>query len=156
VIRDVCGHLFRLNCNILNGESNLRCENFVLTLVCSAPPEVSLASMETALGELPDDLYWTVWQIDDPLELSSPSHSLVVYGRDQPGIIYRVAGVLDEKGVTICEMAFGPSLFPTPVPESIFSLVIEVPANLAIGQVEAALRAELLPIGLDCRLSRSA
>ena len=58
-----------------------------------------------------------------PLHVSPPTHMISVYGADRPGIVYKVADILAERGVNITDLTsrvIGPEEAP------VYALMLEV------------------------------
>lgn len=136
IVADVSGRLLELGANVEDVVTSLLSGHFALMLVCSAPPDTTLADVRQRLGDLPDGLQATAWDVDARAERPRPDHLVTVYGVDQPGIVHRVSRLLADRGVSICDMTCR-------LGEDVYALTLEVelPAGLPAERLEADLRA---------------
>ncbi|HLH70939.1 MAG TPA: ACT domain-containing protein [Candidatus Dormibacteraeota bacterium] len=148
IVAAVSGALLELGGNVEDAMTSLLSGHFALMLVCSTPESVSVSEVRSALTSLPSDLQVAVWDLDRTLERSRPTHVLTVYGPDQPGIVHRVASVLAEAGVNICDMTCRLS------DGALYSLTLEleVPPSLSVEELEVRLRGAVASMGLELTL----
>jgi glycine cleavage system transcriptional repressor len=148
IVAAVSGVLLELGSNVEDAMTSLLSGHFALMLACSIPESVSVDEVRKALAALPDDLQVAVWDLDQRLERSRPTHVLTVYGPDQPGIVHRVASVLAQADVNICDMTCRLS------DGALYSLTleVEVPPNFSIEELEIRLREAVSPMGLELTL----
>jgi len=145
IVAAVSGALLQLGGNVEDAMTSLLSGHFALMLVCSAPESVGPGEVRAALASLPDDLQVAVWDLDRRLERSRPTHVLTVYGPDQPGIVHRVASVLAEADVNICDMTCRLSngaLYA-------LTLEVEVPPDRSVEELEVRLREAIASMGLE-------
>lgn len=144
IVADVSGRLLELGANVEDVVTSLLSGHFALMLVCSAPAQTSLASLRDRLGDLPEGLQATAWDVDERPERPRPSHLVTVYGPDQPGIVHRVSTLLAERAVNICDMTcrLGGGVYA-------LTLEVELPAGLPVERLEADLRGGVAALRLE-------
>jgi glycine cleavage system transcriptional repressor len=147
IVADVSGRLLRLDCNIEDAVTSQLSGHFALMLICAAPADVSLEAVRAGVADVPPDLHVAVWDVDERPRPARATHVVTVYGPDQTGIVHRVATALADRAVNITDMTCrlstsGASLYAV-------TLEVEVPETVPVGELEAALRSAVAPLGLE-------
>jgi glycine cleavage system transcriptional repressor len=148
IVAGVSEALWRLGCNIEDSSMTLLRSEFAMILVVRRPAELAGASLEEALEGTAGRLGLRVACKELAAEEAQPEPRrgegflVSVYGADHPGIVYRVAAFLAERGINITDLSTrvvegsGPPVY-------IMLLELDAPAEIT----EEALRAGLENVG---------
>ena len=155
IVAAVTGALVEHGCNLEDTSMSILRGHFAMMLVLAGPEGLDAATLEEALAPTAAglELVVAVRQIDDEVP-SSPegeAWAVAVYGADRPGIVYRVAGLLAERGVNIVDLStrvIGSEERP------VYAMLLDV--TLPDGVDPAALDADLAglaaDVGVECTL----
>jgi glycine cleavage system transcriptional repressor len=108
IVAAVTGVLVDQGCNLEDTSMSILRGHFAMMLVVSAPPSVSAAGLEAAVGAAtaPLDLVVLVRELDDDVPASPPGEdwTVSVYGADRPGIVHAVARALTDEDANIVDL----------------------------------------------------
>jgi glycine cleavage system transcriptional repressor len=106
IVAAVASVLFEEGCNVEDSSMSLLRGNFAVMLVFSAPDGASVDALTSALKPACDPLAITfsVLEVDDTARTPNPTHSITVYGSDEPGILDAVARVVAAAGGNITNL----------------------------------------------------
>jgi glycine cleavage system transcriptional repressor len=145
--------LFETGCNLEDSSMTRLKGDFAVLLLVSLPRQVTLEALSQNLKKVTDSLGLTLSIRElSAQELSGNGkpalpHTLVVYGVDHPGIVYRVTQALADQSVNITDLR-------THVTEAkglpLYSLImeLEIPSLLAA----EALRSDLKSLGAELKV----
>lgn len=138
IVAGVTRALYESGCNLEDVTSTILRGHFSMVMIVHAPGDISAGSLDDALRTAANDLgiTATVSPVSDAHgHHAAPTHMVSVYGADRPGIVYRVAQLLADKGANITDLTsrvLGPD--DTPV----YALMLEVALDLLIeGELQA-------------------
>jgi glycine cleavage system transcriptional repressor len=101
---------FETGCNLENSSMTRLKGDFAVLLLVSLPEKLTVTALSTALKTLADQQGLTLSirelaerESFDHTEPALP-HTLVVYGVDHPGIVYRVAQALVDRSINITDL----------------------------------------------------
>jgi glycine cleavage system transcriptional repressor len=107
IVAAVAEALYELGCNLEDATSTILRGHFSMMLVVRPPEGTDVGQINDRLEEVGRDLDLVVAaqsmkesEVDPPV----PTHMVSVYGGDQPGIVFHVAGVLLETGANITDL----------------------------------------------------
>ncbi|HWC10151.1 MAG TPA: ACT domain-containing protein [Acidimicrobiales bacterium] len=113
IVAAVTGVFVEHRCNIEDSSMTILRGQFAMMLVVDAPPDVSAAQLEAALGGPAADLELVVTVRPLPAadeeaaaeETGDDRWTVSVYGADRPGIVHGVASLLADQGVNIADLS---------------------------------------------------
>jgi glycine cleavage system transcriptional repressor len=108
IVAGVTRVLYELGCNLEDVSSTILRGHFSMMLTVRAPEGVDASALEDRLGEVARELELVITARpvqEAALEVAPPTHVVSVYGADQPGIVYKVAAALAERGVNITALS---------------------------------------------------
>lgn len=113
IVAAVTGVFVEHRCNIEDSSMTILQGQFAMMLVVDAPPDVSAAQLEAALGGPAADLALVVTVRPLPAadeeapgeETGDDRWTVSVYGADRPGIVHGVASLLADQGVNIVDLS---------------------------------------------------
>jgi len=143
IVAAVTAALEDQECSLEDVSTSILRGYFAMMLICHGPPDKAavagrLESVASDLGLLLD-----VWEVGQAGASHEPDHVLTVYGPDRLGIVHKVASLLAQENVNICDMAC--RLVEQDSPLYLVNMEIQIPSGV---QLEPALRAGLPPLGL--------
>ena len=144
IVAAIAKVLYERGCNLEDVTSTILRGHFSMMLVVQIPDDADPADLESELTAAGSDLglIVTVRSLDEAsTTVAQPTHMLSVYGADRPGIVFKVAQALADKGANITDLTsrvIGESDSP------VYALMLEVALDSET-QADAALalRAEL-------------
>ncbi len=101
---------FETSCNLENSSMTLLKGDFAVLLLVSLPENITVNELNRKVQKVADQmgLTFSIRELSDQETSESPSptlpHTLVVYGVDHPGIVYRVAQALAERSINITDL----------------------------------------------------
>lgn len=146
IVAGVTRALFESGCNLQDVTSTILRGHFAMTLIVSAPTDVSAGELEERLRPVAEELRLVITARDvqeADVEIASATHMVSVYGADQPGIVYRVAEELARSGFNITALT---SRVIGSEDQPVYALMLEVIADEELETRLDHLRAEL---GMD-------
>ena len=148
IVSGVTRVLFEAGCNLEDVSSTILRGHFSMMLIVEGPGGMEAEALEERMRELATELGLVVAVrpvAPAPLHIAPPTHMVSVYGADKPGIVYRVAGSLAERGVNITDLTsrvIGPEGAP------VYALMLEVVATDET-RLRGDLRAVSEELGID-------
>jgi glycine cleavage system transcriptional repressor len=107
IVAGVTKVLYDLGCNLEDVSSTILRGHFSMMLTVRAG-DVDAATLEERFASVADELELVITARpvrEAALEVEPPSHVVSVYGADRPGIVYKVASALAERGVNITALS---------------------------------------------------
>lgn len=108
IVAAVTKVLFEQGCTLADSSMTILNDHFAMMLIIDGPPELSVASLESALTTTARqfDLVVTVRAVPARMDTHTEGapYMLSVYGADQPGIVYRIAALLAAEDVNITDL----------------------------------------------------
>lgn len=102
IVARVTRTLFELGCNLQDATSTILRGHFTMTLIVDIGDNEP-ANVEVAAQTEAPDLLVVVRAVEGGDAGAAPTHMVSVYGADRPGILYRVADVLERAGANITD-----------------------------------------------------
>lgn len=140
IVSQVTEILFRLGCNIADSSCSILGGQFSMILIIASPEIQAKEDFGEAFKPLEENNLSVFIRTLKPggekrLELQGELCMLSVYGADKPGIVYRVAKQLGDRGINITDLntkLIGPEQRP------VYVMMIEamLPAGVEIEEVE--------------------
>jgi glycine cleavage system transcriptional repressor len=152
--------LFEQNCNLEDSSMTRLKDDFAVLLLVSPPENLSLESLKKALEPVGIQLGLSISlrELSPAAAMPNPaqvlSYTLVVYGLDHPGIVYKVAQCATDSKVNIVDLR----THVTPGNEKpLYSLVmeLEIPGSQAIGHFQEKLNQLKGELKVDITLNAS-
>lgn len=111
IVAAVTGVLYNCGCNLEESSMTILHNDFAMIVLISLPESLTTEGLIDAMQSVTDRLGLTL----NVRELSSdeiaarhkeqiPNFSLSIYGSDKPGIVYRIAQLLADRGVNIVDL----------------------------------------------------
>ena len=151
IVAGVTGVLFEQGCNLEDTSMTILRGHFAMMLIVAVPDGLATATLEDALRAAAPDLLVSVRPIEDDVAASPTGDpwAVSVYGADRPGIVYRVAGLLAERGVNIVDLStrvIGSDERP------VYAMLLDVtlPDGLEPASLDADLAALAADVGVEC------
>jgi glycine cleavage system transcriptional repressor len=109
IVAAVTEALLRHAVNIEDSQATILRGHFTMMLVVATPDDVDVAALRSDLDAVRDRLELEALALSELAELDSaaeaaPSHIVIVYGADHPGIVHAVTAALAERGVDVTDM----------------------------------------------------
>lgn len=107
IVAGVTKTLYEVGCNLEDVTSTILRGHFAMTLIVGTPREMDAATLETLLQPVAGalSLVVTVRPVEDvPGRAPEPTHMISVYGSDKPGIVYRIAAALADRGDNVTDL----------------------------------------------------
>jgi glycine cleavage system transcriptional repressor len=101
---------FETGCNLENSSMTLLKGDFAVLLLISMPENITVNELNRKIQKVADTmgLTFSIRELSERETSESPvpslPHTLVVYGVDHPGIVYRVAQALAERSINITDL----------------------------------------------------
>jgi len=108
IVAGVTRVLYELGCNLEDVSSTILRGHFSMMLTVRVPAGVDANALEARLGEVARELELVITARpvqEAALEIEPATHVVSVYGADQPGIVFKVASALAERGVNITALS---------------------------------------------------
>jgi glycine cleavage system transcriptional repressor len=147
IVAAIAKVLFEKQCNLEESSMTRLGDDFAVLLLVSTPHELSLQDLRAAAPDLTFELH----------EVSSRAHpaegvpyTLVVYGVDKPGIVFKVTEKLAEAGINIVDLR-------THMTRGLYSLVmdLEMPSHAVAASISEKLAAVAGEMKVDITLNVS-
>ena len=107
IVAGVTRALYDLGANLEDATSTILRGHFAMMLVVDLPEGSDVGGVENALAPVAEELSLSIHTAPfegAPRQLPRPTHLVSVYGADRPGIVYKVAKELAERGANITEL----------------------------------------------------
>ncbi len=152
--------LFEQNCNLEDSSMTRLKDDFAVLLLFTPPENLSLENLKKALDPAGAKLGLSISLRELP-PTSNPkqtaqslSYTLVVYGLDHPGIVYRVAQCATDSKVNIVDLR---THVTAGKEKPLYSLVmeLEIPGSQAIGHFQEKLNQLKNELKVDITLNAS-
>jgi glycine cleavage system transcriptional repressor len=156
IVAGVAEALWRLGCNLEDTSMTLLRSEFAMILLVRRPPELAEAALEAALHPVGAALALEIAckELTEGAALPDPRRGAgfvaSVYGADRPGIVYRVARLLAERGINITDLSTR-VLDREGAPVYVMLLDLDAPPSIA----EEELRAALEPVATELSVTIS-
>jgi glycine cleavage system transcriptional repressor len=144
IVAGVTKALYESGCNLEDVSSTILQGHFAMMLIVSSP-EADAGELEGRLQDVAAELglVVTARPVGETGTHPDPAtHMVSVYGADHPGIVYRVAVVLAERGINITDLT---SRLIGDEESPVYALMLEVaaPSGTDVGEALDGLAAEL-------------
>ena len=151
IVAAVTGVLLSHGANIEDSQMTILRGHFTMALIVAIPEGTDLAALTDELrhGQRLDSCY--LGEVEDAAPGPSPSHTVTVYGADQPGIVHAAATVLAEREIDITDLN---SRLMEAEREPLYVLMMEValPDRASVDELSAALGAAGARVGVEVTL----
>jgi glycine cleavage system transcriptional repressor len=152
--------LFEQNCNLEDSSMTRLKDDFAVLLLVSPPESLSLESLKKVLEPVTDrfELTLSMRELSPASAAANPSqvlsYTLVVYGLDHPGIVYKVAQCAADAQVNIVDLR---THVTSGNEKPLYSLVmeLEIPGSQAIGHFQEKLNQLKGELKVDITLNAS-
>jgi glycine cleavage system transcriptional repressor len=144
---------FETGCNLENSSMTLLKGDFAVLLLISMPENITVNELNRKIQKVADTmgLTFSIRELSERETSESPvptlPHTLVVYGVDHPGIVYRVAQALAERSINITDLR-------THVTQAqgtpLYSLIMEV--EIPTEESAKVLRSDLETLGKELKV----
>jgi glycine cleavage system transcriptional repressor len=144
---------FETGCNLENSSMTLLKGDFAVLLLISMPENITVNELNRKVQKVADTmgLTFSIRELSERETSESPvptlPHTLVVYGVDHPGIVYRVAQALAERSINITDLR-------THVTQAqgtpLYSLIMEV--EIPTEESAKVLRSDLETLGKELKV----
>ena len=148
IVAAVAKTLYEVGCNLEDVTSTILRGHFTMTLIVGTPREMNPDTLEHVMQAVSSQfgLLITVRGVEVVDQRApAPTHMISVYGADQPGIVYRVADLLAQRGDNITDLT---SRVIESGDEPVYAVMLEVALSDA-AETEAALSSLHDEHGLD-------
>ena len=156
IVAGVTRVLFEQGCNLEDTSMTILRGHFAMMLVVAVPDGLDTDALDQAVRGAVPDLLVSVRPIEDEVAGSPPGDpwAVSVYGADRPGIVYRVASLLADRGVNIVDLStrvIGAEDRP------VYAMLLDVtlPEGLDAASLDADLEALAADVGVECTLHPS-
>lgn len=148
IVAALTGALRGLGGNLEDVSSTILRGHFAMMLVVDVPGEAAevRATLEEAAGPLGVQVHVADVEAGAP-ERPRATHTLTAYGADRPGIVAALTALLAERGVNVTDLSSRRTSGPAPI----YAMIAEVavPSAVDVPELDAAIRAEALELGVD-------
>jgi glycine cleavage system transcriptional repressor len=153
IVAGLAQALYQTGCNLEDSSMTRLKGDFAVLLLVSLPGEITVEGFSQAVKKVSDKLGLTVSirELSDreTSEIPAPTlpHTLVVYGVDHPGIVYRVTQALADRSINITDLR-------THVTQAkgspLYSLIMEV--EIPTEAAAKVLRSDLETLGRELKV----
>ncbi len=107
IVAAITRGLFDVGCNLEDVSSTILRGHFSMTMIAHCPDDIDPGAIEDRLSAVATELGVVV--AARPVEdtdsyVAPPTHMISVYGSDKPGIVFRVADALAQRGLNITDL----------------------------------------------------
>ena len=155
IIAAVSARLVAHGVNITDSHMGILRGHFAMTLVVTVPERAEEAALQTDLDQAAAELGLEALYLREVAEApdtpaGEPTHSVVVYGADHPGIVAAVTGSLARSGVNVCDLR-------TRLAEDLYVMHLEValPESVSEDQMRERLAAVAEQQGVDITVTQA-